>query len=107
KPGLGGPRLGAPVVAETDLRRERHEDRFRPPARLQAEEGATVVEEVELDVAAAPVELEVALALAIRDVLPALDDRQVGAEQAVAHGALEGERALEPPLGEVVEEEPP
>ena len=56
---------------------------MRPP-RLQAEQRAAVVDQVELDVAAAPVQLELALAFAERRVLAALDDRQVGVEEAVA-----------------------
>ena len=65
-------RLRLPVVAPVDDRRHRHQDRFGASARLQAEQGAAVAHQVELDVAAAPVGLEVAFALAVRRVLAAL-----------------------------------
>src|SRR5262245_60277539 len=105
EPRLRGAGLRAPAVAPAHQRRQRHEDRLRPSARLDAEEGAAVVEQVELDIAPAPVELEVALALAVGGLPAAAQDRQVGGEEGVAHGAGEGERAREPPLAEVVEEE--
>jgi uncharacterized protein HemY len=57
--------FGVPVVAPFDDRRHRHQDRLGAPARLQAEQRAAVPDQVELDVAAAPVGLEVALAFAI------------------------------------------
>ena len=63
---LPAARLGLPVVAPLHERRQRHQDRFGAPARLQAEERAAVAHQVELDVAAAAVGLEVALALAVR-----------------------------------------
>ena len=62
---LGRTRLGPPVVAPGHDRRHRHQDALGAPARLQAEQRAAVVDQVELDVAAAPVGLEVALALAV------------------------------------------
>src|SRR5436189_1746278 len=71
---------GLPVVAPLDARRERHEDRLGAAAGLQAEQGAAVVDQVELDVAAAAVGLEAALALAVRRVLSFIDDRQIGIE---------------------------
>ena len=65
EPRLGRARLGPPVVAPGDDRRHRHQDALGAPARLQAEQRAAVVDQVELDVAAAAVGLEVALALAV------------------------------------------
>src|SRR5690606_24301671 len=59
-------RLGLPVVAPGRERRHRGEDRLHTAARLEAEARAAVVHEVEFDVAAAPVELEAPLALAVR-----------------------------------------
>ena len=66
QPRLGRARLGLPVVAPGHDRRHRHQDALGAPARLQAEQRAAVEHQVELDVAAAPVGLEVALALAVR-----------------------------------------
>ena len=68
--GVPGSRL--PVVAPFHHRRQRHQDRFGAAARLQAEQRAAVVHQVELDVAAAAVGLEVALALAVGRVLAPL-----------------------------------
>src|SRR5262249_52310078 len=62
--------------------------------------------EIELDVAAAPVELKAALALAPRSALAALHDRQIPAQIVVAHAAHQCERLFEPALGVVVEEQP-
>src|SRR5690606_35683544 len=73
-------------------------------AALQAEVGAAVVDQVEFDVAPAPVELEPALALAVRRVLAALDDRQVGVEEAVADRPQVGEILLQVGV-QVVEEQ--
>ena len=59
-------------------------------AALQAEVGAPVVEQVEFDVAAAPVELEGAFALAVSGVFALPDDGQVGGKPAFANGTGEG-----------------
>src|SRR5690606_6012829 len=80
------------------------QDRFAAAARLQAEMGPAVPDQVELDVAAAAVELELALALAVGRVPAALDDRQPGVEEAVAHRAGVGEVAFEV-VGQVVVEQ--
>jgi HemY protein len=47
-----------PVVAPFDDRWQRHQDRFGAPARLQAEQRAAIPDQIELDVATAPVGLE-------------------------------------------------
>src|SRR5690606_26589955 len=57
--------LGAVVVFPAHERRQRHQDRFGASTRLQAEDRPAVVQQVELDVAAAAIELERTLALAI------------------------------------------
>src|ERR1700724_4651508 len=85
--------------------RQRHQDRLGAASGLQAQEGAAVVEEVELDVTAAAIELELALAIAERRAAAALDDRQVRGQVGVAHPADELEAAREAPLRQVVEEE--
>ena len=74
--------------------------------RLQAEQRAAVPDEVELDVAAAPVRLEVALALAERRIAAPLEDRRVRVEEVVADAARHRERALEAAFVEVVVEDP-
>src|SRR5690606_18951083 len=98
--------LRLPVVAPADLRRQRHETGLGAPAGLQPEQGAAVEHQVELHVAAAPVGLELALALAEGRRLAALHDRQVGLQIGIAHRAQEGEAGVEVPLVEVVEEQP-
>ena len=52
------PGLGLVVVVPAHHRRQRHQDRLDAAARLQAEQRAAVVEQVELDVAAAAELLE-------------------------------------------------
>ena len=76
----------------------------RPPL-CRPNRRAAVADEVELDVAAAPVGLEVALALAVGRVAAALHDRQVGRQEGIADGAHHREAALEAEFGEVVEED--
>src|SRR3546814_1218073 len=62
-------------VLPPHARRQAHKDRLGAAAGLQAEQGAAVVDQIELDVAAAAVELELAFALAPGRVAAALDDR--------------------------------
>jgi hypothetical protein len=79
--GLGAAGLGVVVEGPAGQRRHRHQDRLDVPARLQPEQGPAVVDEVELDVAAAPQRLPAALALAVGRRAAPLDDRQVGGQQ--------------------------
>src|SRR6185312_9531990 len=103
---LGSPRLRLPVVAPAHQRRQRHQDRLRAPAGLEAEERAPVPHQVELHITAPPVELEVPLPLAVGGVPAPLDDGHIGGEEVVADALEEGEAALEPPLVEIVEKDP-
>src|SRR5207248_5985628 len=73
-------------------------------ARLQAEQRAAVVDQVELDVAAAAVLLERLLLRRVRLRLAPPGDRQVGVEEVVAAVAHEGEQPAEVAL-EAVEED--
>src|SRR5262245_40375246 len=98
-------RLGMPIVAPADEGRERHEDRFRAAAGLETEERAAVPDQIELHVAAAAVELEIALALAVRHVFAAPQDRQVGGQEMIADAPQQREAALESPLVQIVEED--
>src|SRR6185295_1222641 len=61
---LGAARLRREAVLPARERRQRHQDGLDAAARLQAEQRSAVVEQVELDVAPAPVQLELPLALA-------------------------------------------
>src|SRR5690606_11887816 len=96
--------LGRVSVFPAYQRRQAHQDRLGAAAALKPEVGASVVDQVELDVAAAPVQLELALPLAPRRVLAAFDDRQVGVEETVADRAQVAEILFEVPL-QVVEEQ--
>jgi len=102
--GFGRAGLGMPVVTPFHDRRQRHQDGFGASARLQAEQGAAVEYQVEFDVAAAPVGLEVALALAVGQILAPLQNRQIGAKEGVAHAFRHAESVVEAAFGEIVEE---
>src|SRR5206468_10096759 len=54
----------------------------------------SVPHQVELDVAAAPVELPLPLAISVGGVFAPLDDGQVRGQEAVAHGANERQTIL-------------
>src|SRR5690606_12669268 len=101
---LEAARLGRVAVFPAHQRWQAHQDRLGAAAALQPEVGASVVDQVELDVAAAPVQLELALPLAPGRVLAAFDDRQVGIEETVADRAQIAEILFEVPL-QVVEEQ--
>src|SRR5690606_2483456 len=102
---FGRARLGVPVVAPARERRHRAQDRLGASAGLQAEQRAAVVDQVELDVAPAAPGLEVALALAVRFVAVAFDDRRIRVEEGIPDRARERERPLEARLVQVVEED--
>ena len=57
-----------PVVFPARERRQRHQNRFGAAAGLQAERSAAVVYEIEFDITPATIQLEAALALAVRHV---------------------------------------
>src|SRR5579884_1159215 len=102
---LGRARRWRVGVFEAHPRRQRHQDRFGAAAGLQAEQRAAIVDQVELDVAAAAVELEFALGFAKLYIFPFFHNRQVRVEETVADRALEREAALEAAGVEVVEEQ--
>ena len=85
-------------------RRQRHQDRFGATARLQAEQCAAIEHEVEFDVAPAPVGLKRTLALAVRHIAPAFDDRHIGIEKRIADRALHREALRKAQLVKVIEE---
>src|SRR6266568_37266 len=106
KPVLLARRVGLPVVAPLHEGRERHQYRLRAASGLQSEERPAVVDEVELDVAAAAVGLEVALALAVGKAPPPLENRKVSRQKMLADAAREIETEVETFLAQVVEENP-
>src|SRR6266571_3215532 len=106
KPVLLARRVGLPVVAPLHEGRERHQYRLRAASGLQSEERPAVVDEVELDVAAAAVGLEVPLALAVGKAPPPLENRKVSRQKMLADAAREIETEVEPFLVQVVEENP-
>src|SRR5665213_4376850 len=93
-----------PVITPCRLRRQRHQDRFGASVRLQPEQRAAVLHEVELDVASAPVELELALAFAMGVVAMALHERQVSREERLGDALRQRERASAI-VGEVVKKD--
>src|SRR5690606_17083426 len=86
-------------------RRKRHQDRLRPAAGSQPEDGAAIVEEIELHIPAATPELMDALVVPERLVAPAFDDRLVRLEKAIGCILPERDSAV---IGlELVEEDAP
>ena len=81
---------GLPVITPTHLRWQRHEDGFGAATGLQAEQGAAVIDQVELHVPATAVFLELALLRGVGRVLAALDDWQVGVDEGIAKPILIG-----------------
>src|SRR5690606_19172810 len=106
--GLGRAGLGLPVVTPFHDRRQRHQDGFSAPARLQAEQRAAVENQVEFDIAAAAVGLKITFAFAVVVIAATFDDRQIGVEEGVADRAGETESLFERQVAvctEVVEEQ--
>src|SRR5205807_1024446 len=96
---------GFPVVAPRGARRQRHQDRFGTPAGLQAEQRAAVVHQVEFDVAAAPVGLEVLFCFAVWHLSTAFEDRPISVQKVISYGAGERKGKIEVAIGEVIEED--
>src|SRR6266480_7927809 len=97
--------LRLPVVAPRGARRQRHEDRFGAPARLQTEQGAAVVHQIEFDIAAAPVGLEFFFSFTVWQIFPSFDYRAIRREEMISHGAGERKGKIEVAIGEVIEED--
>src|SRR5438132_7771160 len=85
---------------------ERHQDRLDIAAGLQTECGAAVVEQVELDVAAAADELMTALFGRPGEPHPGPHDGRENGEDGVSDRSEEGEVALPVAAIEIVEEDP-
>src|SRR5205823_5644888 len=86
--------------------RERHQDRFDIAAGPQAEAGAAVVEQVELDVTAAADQLVTALFGGPRAVHPCPRDRRKDREKRFADRPDKSEIAFPVAAREIVEENP-
>src|SRR5262249_17326275 len=86
---------GMVVVEEAHHRRQRHQDRLGPAARLEAEQRAAVVDQVELNVAAATELLEGPLLWRERLALAALGDRQIRLQEVIATFTDESEQSGE------------
>src|SRR5262245_63337703 len=75
---LSRTRLRFVIIDPARQRRQRHEDRFGPPARLQSEDRSAVIDQIEFDVTPASDQLKFALALTVGAPAPAFDYRQIG-----------------------------
>src|SRR5213078_1277299 len=95
-----------PVITPLHERGQGHQYRLSAAGRLQAEQRAAIIDEIELHIAAAAIGLEVSLTLAVRKIFPALDDGKIGREKMIADGASELETRIETSLGQIVEENP-
>src|ERR1700693_4707038 len=85
-------------------RRQRGQDRLDIAAGLEPEDGAAVVEQVELDIAAAPDELLLAVGLAPGRAEIATHQLGIDVAEGAAHRLREGEVALPVPAVEIVVE---
>src|SRR5690349_6684981 len=92
-----------PIVAPTDERRERKKNRFGAPAGLQTEQRTAIPDQIEFDIPAAPIRLEIPLALAIRLILAPRQNRLVGREKVIADRLRQRETALEAAVGDIIE----
>src|SRR5215468_5661506 len=87
--GLAATPLRFIVIYPPDKRRQRHQYRFRAPARFEPEMGPAIIDQVEFDIAAATYELEFALAFRIRFILAQLGYRQICRKKGAAKLANE------------------
>src|SRR5690554_5076640 len=106
KPGLVAAWLRFPVVLPPYQRGQGHQNRLGAPARLQAKQRATVVHQVELNVAPPAVQLEVPLAIAPGHVQPAPDNGLVGIKVTVADRPQKGKILFEIARVVIIEEQP-
>src|SRR5439155_13298920 len=99
-------RVRLPVITPLHERGQGHQYRFGAAGRLQAEQRAAIINEIELDIAAAAIGLEIPLALAVRKTFPALDNRKIGWKKMVADAASKLEARIETALVQIIEENP-
>src|SRR5213592_3316752 len=99
-------RIRLPVITPLHERGQRHQYRLGAAGRLQSEQRAAIIDEIELHIAAAAIGLEVSLALAVRKILPALDDGKISRKKMIADAASELEARVETALVQIIEENP-
>src|SRR6266705_3233731 len=99
-------RVGLPVITPLHERGQGHQYRLGAAGRLQAEQRAAIINEIELHIAAAAIGLEIPLALAVRKTFPALDNRKIGWKKMVADAASKLEARIETALVQIIEENP-
>src|SRR5688572_11144977 len=87
------------------FRRQRHQDRVGVAAGLKAKEGAAVVQQVELDIAAAADQLPAALLVGPVAAHVAAHDLGIGAKERLADRAGEAEILVPVPAVEIVVED--
>src|SRR5437773_4670979 len=103
---LARPRRRLPLVAPFDERRERQKNRFGTSTRLQTEQRPAIPHQVEFDVAAAAIRLEIALVFAVRQILTPSENRLVCREEMIADRFGQREAALESAVCDVVKKNP-
>ena len=84
------------IIIPTHQRRKGHEYGLDTPARFEAEAGASVIEEVELDVAPTAVELKGSLGFTVRMVFTSGDDGLIGWDEVVADTTHEAKAVMNP-----------
>src|SRR5712691_8635860 len=99
-------RVGFPVITPLHERGQGHQYRLGAAGRLQAEQRAAIINEIELHVAAAAIGLEIPLALAVRKTFPAPDNGKIGRKKVVADAASKLEARIETALVQIIEENP-
>src|SRR3569832_59231 len=80
--------------------------RLTPAVSTSAQRRAAIVHQIEFDEAATAIELEIALARAIRRVFASRDDGTIGLDVVIAHASHEGETFVETPFVQIVEKKP-
>jgi hypothetical protein len=84
---------------------KRHQDGFYPSSRLETEEGASVVNEVEFHITASSVALEVLVAFLERMICPVLNNWKISVGVGVAYTFKKSESVIKSTFGEVVEKD--
>src|SRR5208337_5061144 len=105
QPRLGRSGVRPPVVLPASQRRHGHQNRLRTTARLQAEQSAPIVKQIEFDVAPPPVQLKVSLALAPGPAAAPFDDRHVSGQKMITDAARQREAVCKAAVVEVIEEQ--
>src|SRR5260370_42393231 len=86
------------------MQRQANEDRLDASHGLECEQGAAVIEQIELDITATAPELPSALGVAVGLAHVTLEDRAVGRKKMIA-GVAHERKHFPQPIGEVVKED--